>query len=364
MSRAAGCSWWLLLLILSASLAGPWPAGLRGVEPCGAAAVEPALDRYEFQEVHMGAPIKIVLYAADEAFANAAAAKAFERIGHLDKLLSDYDPDSELSRLSRTAGLGQEVEVGRELWFVLSRAQKLAEATGGAFDVTVGPYVRLWRRARRQSELPDPARLAQARQAVGYRNLKLDPGRRTARLLAPGMRLDLGGIAMGYAADEALEVLAGHGVSRALIDASGDIVAGEAPPGRDGWSIAVAALGKPDSPPSRYVLLRHAAVTTSGDAFQFVEIDGVRYSHIVDPRTGLGLTESMSVTVVAADCMTADSLATAVCVLGPEKGLALIEDTAGAAGLLVRRVGDRVETAESSGFDRFEIGPMASPAGP
>lgn len=363
MSCAARGWWGFLILILSAWLAGPWQSGLR-VEPCGAAAVEPAPGRYEFQEVHMGAPIKIVLYAADEASANAAAAKAFARIGHLDKLLSDYDPDSELSRLSRTAGSGQAVEVSRELCFVLSRAQKLAEATGGAFDVTVGPYVRLWRRARRQSELPDPARLAQARQAVGYRNLELDPGRRTAKLLAPAMTLDLGGIAMGYAADEALEVLARQGVHRALIDASGDIVAGEAPPGRDGWSIGVAALGKPDSLPNRYVLLRYAAVTTSGDAFQFVEIDGVRYSHIVDPRTGLGLTEPMSVTVVAADCITADSLATAVCVLGPEKGLELIEDTAGAAGLLVRRVAERLETVESRRFDRFEIEPMASPAGP
>jgi thiamine biosynthesis lipoprotein len=148
------------------------------------------------------------------------------------------------------------------------------------------------------------------------------------------MRLDLGGIAAGYAVDEALRVLNAHGITRAMVNGSGDIGVSDPPPGVQGWRIGIAPLEKPDAAPSRYLLLSNAAVTTSGDAFQFVEIGGQRYSHIVDPRTGLGLTDRSSVTVVARDCITADSLATAVSVLGPEKGLELIEATPGAAALI------------------------------
>jgi thiamine biosynthesis lipoprotein len=283
----------------------------------------------------MGMTFEVTLYAADEATANRAAEAAFRRIAKLNAILSDYDPSSELSRLSDTAGSGQAVKLSDPLWFVLHRSQDLAQRTAGAFDVTVGPLVKLWRRARRQKELPDPKRLAEARAAVGYQHVKLDPVSRTATLARPGMRLDLGGIGAGYAVDQALAVLKEHGIQRAMVDASGDIGVSDPPPGATGWKIGIAPLEKPDGPPSRYLLLSNAAVTTSGDAFQHVEIAGRRYSHIVDPKTGMGLTRPMSVTVIARDCITADSLATAVCVLGPEDGLRLIERTPEAAALIV-----------------------------
>jgi len=184
---------------------------------------------------------------------------------------------------------------------------------------------------------------------VGYQKLKLDPSRRTARLLVPGMRLDLGGIAADYAVDQAMAVLRRHGIHRALIDASGDILAASPPPGQEGWKIGIAPLDAA-GPPSRYLGLHDQAVTTSGDAFQHVVFDAQRYSHIVDPATGLGLTDQSSVTVIAADCISADSLATAVCVLGPEKGLRLIEQTEHAAALIVRNRSGKVETVESRRF--------------
>lgn len=284
----------------------------------------------------MGTDFRIVLYAGDESVANRAAAEAYARVAQLNRILSDYDSHSELSLLSATAGTGRAVELSDELWYVLDRSQQLAKATDGAFDVTVGPLTKMWRSARRSKTFPSAERLGEARAATGFRNLKLDAQAHTATLTVPNMRLDLGGIGMGYAADEALAVLKRHGIRSAMIDASGDVVCSAAPPGERGWKIALVPLRENDDAASRFVWLAEAALTTSGDAFQFVELNGTRYSHIVDPATGLGLTTRSSVTVTARDGITADSLATAVCVLGPERGLKLIADTPAAAALIVR----------------------------
>src|SRR6266545_5126486 len=309
--------------------------------------------RFEFSEPQMGVPFRIVLYAPDRATAEPVARAAFTRISKLNDILSDYDTDSELSRLSQSAGSGQTVKVGDDLWFVLRRSQALAERTGGAFDVTVGPVVSLWRKARRGKKLPDPAKLAEALKAVGYQKLRLDPRQRTAQLLAPYMRLDLGAIAKGYAVDEALKVLRARGIRRALVSGGGDMAAGNPPPGKKGWRIEVGSLDATNAPAPRFVLLANAGLATSGDLFQHVEIDGRRYSHIIDPRTGIGLSDHSLVTVIAPDAITADSLATAVSVLGPERGRRLIEGTKGAAVRIVRLPGRTIETSESSRFKRF-----------
>lgn len=312
----------------------------------GRAADAPKLQRFAFDRMEMAVPVRIILYAPDDASATQAAKAAFDRIRQLNGILSDYDSQSELSRLSATAGSGRAVPVGEDLWRVLSAAQTASERSGGAFDATVGPVVRLWRRARRHRQMPSAERLQAARQAVGYRLVTLEPKTHAVRLARAGMQLDLGGIAKGYAVDEALKVLQKQGIRRVLIDAGGDIRAGDAPPDRKGWRIGVAPLNVA-AKPSRFVTLSNCAVATSGDAWQYVEINGRRYSHIVDPHTGLGLTDHSSVTVVAPDGTTADALASAVSVLGPEKGLALVETTPGAAALIVRAPQRKVQTHES-----------------
>ncbi len=317
----------------------------------------PTAIRFEFSEPQMGVPFRIVLYAPDRATAEPAARAAFTRISQLNDILSDYDTDSELSRLSQSAGSGRTVKVGDDLWFVLMRSQALAERTGGAFDVTVGPAVSLWRKARREKKLPNPAKLAEALKAVGYQKLRLDLRQHTAQLVAPYMRLDLGAIAKGYAVDEALKVLRAHGIHRALVSGGGDMAAGDPPPGKKGWRIEVGSLDATNAPVPRFVLLANAGLATSGDLFQHVEIDGRRYSHIIDPRTGIGLSDHSLVTVIAPDAITADSLATAVSVLGPERGRRLIEGTKGAAVRIVRLPGRTIETSESSRFKRFCEGP-------
>ncbi len=319
----------------------------------------------------MGVPFKLTLYAPDQATANKAADAAYSRVEQLNRIMSDYDPQSELNRLCRSSrpghphrgpghphrgpghphrGPGHPVKVSRELLFILSRSLALSRRSGGAFDVTVAPVVKLWRRARRRKRLPDADRLAAARKLVGYRNLLLDPQAGTVELRVAGMRLDLGGIAKGYAGDEALSVLRQHGITRALIDAGGDVVAGDSPPGKTGWRIAIAPLQDPEGPPSRFLLVKNAAVATSGDAFQYVEIAGVRYSHIVDPHTGLGLTRRSSVTVIAPDGLTADSLASAVSVLGHERGLELIESTCRTAALVAELHEGKPRTFTSKRF--------------
>jgi len=315
------------------------------------------LNRFEFNEPQMGVPFRIVLYAPDKPTADQAARAAFGRIKQLNDILSDYDTDSELSRLSQTAGSGRAVQVSADLWFVLKRAQELAQRTDGAFDVTVGPVVSLWRKARREKKLPDPAKLAEALKAVGYRKLVLDPQRHAARLLVPYMRLDLGAIAKGYAVDAALKVLRARGVTRALVSGGGDMVAGDAPPGKRGWRIELAPLDVTNAPPVRFVWLANAGLATSGDLFQHLEIDGKRYSHIVDPHTGIGLTDHSLVTVIAPDGITADGLSTAISVLGPKGGARLVEKTTGAAAYMVRMPCDRIEMIESSRFKRFYEAP-------
>ena len=310
------------------------------------------LERFEFSRVEMGMSFHIVLYAANTNHAHQAATAAFDRVRALNALFSDYEDDSELTRLSRSSGQNQAVPISPELADVLQRAQALAERTQGAFDVTVGPYVVLWRRARRQRELPRPDLMELARDRVGYAKLHLDPVQRTALLAVPRMRLDLGGIAKGYALDEALRVLDRHGLNRTLVSGGGDLVAGDPPPGRKGWSIALTPLDQPDGMPSAHLLLTRHAVATSGDLFQYVEIEGIRYSHLVDPRTGMALTERRLVTVTAPDSTTADSLSTALSVLGPQPGLELIAELPGVEARIQQLDGGAVRTHDSRGFHR------------
>ncbi|MBN2474092.1 MAG: FAD:protein FMN transferase [Pirellulales bacterium] len=308
----------------------------------------------------MAVPIRIVLYAPDASTATTTAEAAFARIHALNAILSDYDARSELRQLGNTATGGKTARVSNDLWQVLARARALADQSGGAFDPTVGPVVRLWRRARRNRQLPAPEAIEAARALVGYDLLRLDPDKQTVELLKPGMRLDLGGIAKGYAADEALRVLRNFGLNRALVDAGGDIVLGDPPPDQAGWHIAIAPL-EADGPPSRVLSLCRTAIATSGDTWQFVEIDGRRYSHIVDPRTGLGLTDHSSVTIVAPDGTAADGLASAVSVLGPQKGIELIEGMPGTAAFIVRAPDGKLETHASRRWQELPVAVAPSP---
>lgn len=319
---------------------------------------EPTLTRFEFSQRLMGISFDVSVYAPNEAVANAAVEEAYGRIRQLNAIFSDYEPDSELNRLCKTAGSGQAVKVSRELFDILQASVALSEKSSGAFDVTVGPLVRLWRKARRSRQLPTADQVASARSLVGYKMLKLDPKAGTVELTKAGMQLDLGGIAVGYACDDALKLFQARGLSRVMIDASGDILCGDPPPGQPGWIIGIAP-NMPDGPPTRHVLLKNAAISTSGDLFQHVEFNGVRYSHIVDIQTGYGLTDRSLVAVIARDCISADAWSTTVSVLGPEKGLKFIAEHKPAAALIMRTQPGKTEseTIESPDWKKYLVEP-------
>lgn len=319
------------------------------------AAVGQTPTRLSFSHAAMGTEFVIVMFTDDVAAGDRAAAAAFARIDALDTILSDYLPMSEVSRLARTAGLGSATAVSDDLWAVLWQSRRWSVRTGGAFDVTVGPLSRLGRWSARRGIRPPPERLAEARAAVGVEQLVLDPASHTVRLVGPKMRLDFGGIGKGYAADEALAVLRDHGVTRALIDAGGDLVIGGAPPGKAGWRVAIPALAD-GTLGTRVVALKETAVATSGDQFRHVWVDGRRVSHIVDPDQGTGLTERRIVTVVSGRGTDADALATAVSVLGRARGLTLLADLPEAGGQLIIFEQDRWMQVATPGFPGLSRG--------
>lgn len=313
----------------------------------------------------MGAAFRIVLYAPDQATADRAARAASGRVDQLNAILSDYDPNSEISRLSQRTldgPMAEPVTVSEELFHVLDVSQQVAERTDGAFDVTVGPFVRLWRRSHQLGELPRPQRIEEARRSVGYRQVKLDPAERSVQLLAPRMKLDVAGIAVGYVVDEALKAITKSGVESALIDAGGDLGMTGPPPGAKGWRVAVQSLQAPEQTTGEYFELSNASISTSGDTYRYVEIDGARYSHILDPKTGLGLTKRIGVTVIASDGITADWLDTAVAVLGPERGAKLVASVPGAAARITTLTPDGgISVSETPGFRAYVAGENSGP---
>ncbi|MDY7108955.1 MAG: FAD:protein FMN transferase [Planctomycetota bacterium] len=295
----------------------------------------------------MGVEARIILYARDGEAARAAARAGFDRMERLEAVMSDYRPASELMRAGR-AEPGEPVSISDDLFRVLARARAISQASDGAFDVTVGPLVRLWREARAEGRLPEPQAIEQARARVGWRAMTLDPQHRTLTLAGAGMQLDLGGIGKGFAADEALAALRRRGIDRCLIDLGGDLALGEGPPGRVGWRIAVRGGFAEEEP--RLIELARAGVATSGDSRQFIELDGEHYSHIIDPRTGRGLTDRLAVTVIAPDAATADALASAISVLGEEDGLDLLDRFPCASGLIERWTPSGIEYRRTADF--------------
>lgn len=269
------------------------------------------LERYEYTKLAMGVEARIVLYAGSEDDAARAAGLAFERIDELDRTLSHWREDSELNALCRAAG--QPFRASHDLSQVLFLASKGYDETGGVFDVTVRPLVELWKRTRETGELPSDEELREVKRRVGMHKV-LQNG--STIEMQVGVELDLGGIGKGYACDQALLTLSSAGCSSALVEIGGDLAVSDAPPGKEGWDVLIG--GNSDRPPVKRTLARRA-VASSGDAEQFVEIDGTRYSHVIDPRTGLGTTHAMGFAVIANDATTADLLASAACVLGEEE---------------------------------------------
>ena len=313
-------------------------------------AVETGLVKESLSQRHMGLPWLITVFATDSATGQSAAMAAFREVARLNKVLSDYDSEAELFQLSDKTNLPHYVPshvfVSEDLFQVLRLSIDFHSKTRAAFDPTVGPLTTLWRQSRRSGRMPVPEKLSAALESVGVDAIVLDAHQKSVLLAKPKMRLDFGGIGVGYAIDRAMDVLRHHGIRSAMIEASGDIAVSLPPPGQNAWRIAIAPLN-PKEPSQEAILLVNAAITTSGDAFQAAEIDGIRYSHIVDPRTGLGTRGPTAVTVIAKDCTTADALATALTVLGHTEAVEILPDFEDVSARFVWMDGGNVNHFES-----------------
>ncbi|MEO5800655.1 MAG: FAD:protein FMN transferase [Gemmatimonadales bacterium] len=269
--------------------------------------------RQEYRQLHLGVEVRLVVATADRAGADAAARAAYAAIAELEQTFSDWRPTSEARRLG--AHHGEWVTVSEPLLQLTTRALAVARASHGAFDPTVGPLVAVWREARGSGVLPTESAIARARHAVGWRRVHVDRTRGAIKLDAEGMRLDFGGIAKGYILDSARQVLQQHGFASVMLDAGGDIVLGDSPPGEAGWRVAV-ATARGDTT----LVLARVAVGTSGPGEQHLDVGGVRYSHVIDPRTGRALTSPTQATVIHPLGMMSDALSTMITVLGAEHG--------------------------------------------
>jgi FAD:protein FMN transferase len=297
----------------------------------------------------MGTLVRITVYTSSEDSARQAFRAAFDRISELDQILSDYKPDSELNQVT-TKAIGHAVHVSHDLLTVLAASQELAEATNGAFDVTQGPVIRLWRVARAAGRLPEQTGLREAESRSGFRKLHVDVRQQTVTLDRPDMALDVGAIGKGYAASEAIAVLRGIGIRSALVAVSGDLAFSEAPPGQRGWRIDIHRDDPALANVPRVLELSNGAVSTAGASEQHADVGGQRYSHIIDPSSGMGVVGDITVTVVARSGLEADGLDTAVSVLGKDRGLALIESRPGASALIVQRSNTGTIVSMSSRF--------------
>jgi len=282
----------------------------------------------------MGTLFTIYLYAADSRQADADFGMAFDEIDRLDASLSNYRPNSELSRINRSA-FREAVTTDPEVFEFLRRSFDYARRTDGAFDITVGPLMRAWGFFRGSGHYPSADELRQARASVGWQKVLLDDAARTVRFQVQGVELDPGGIGKGYAVDQAVSKLRESGVESALVDAgSSTIYALGAPPGKDGWPVQVP---RPQDRKQSIatVLLRDNALSTSGNYEKFFKLDGRLYCHIMDPRTGAPVQGVLQTTVIVPQATDSDALSTATFVMGPGKSIKLLESFPQASGLWI-----------------------------
>ncbi|WP_229208423.1 FAD:protein FMN transferase [Dyadobacter psychrophilus] len=294
--------------------------------------------RYSFEKGMMGSPFKLVFYAKNDSIANIAAQSAFKRIEKLNEILSDYRDGSEINMLSAQSGSGKWVPVSDDLFNILAISQDISKKTDGAFDATLGPVVQMWRHATRKGVFPQETEIREAMSKTGYTKMKLDSKAKRVFLSQKGMRLDIGGLGKGFAAEEAVKVLKSFGIKSIMMDAGGKIVLTNPPPGTKGWNITISN----GSDSLKTMALSHIALATSGPTYRYMEYNGIRYSHIVDPKTGIGLLFHVRTTAISPDGTVADALATAFSVAGIEKSKKIIALFPDSKVWLVEKQGEHV----------------------
>jgi FAD:protein FMN transferase len=276
--------------------------------------------RFSFTEPKMGSPFTIVLYSNDSLQATCLAKQSFKMVDSFNLIFSDYTDSSELGKLNASALIdARAIKVSPALYEIILLSKNAFDKSDGAFDITIGPLVKLWRKVRKTKQFPDRVAVESILGLTGFSKVIIDTVNKKVSFSKPGMQLDLGGIAKGWIAQKIIDFLNTQRVNHALVNAGGDIVMSYGPPGSDGWNVGVNVPETKDELLPETLLLQNMAVATSGDVYQFMENGGKKYSHIIDPRTGYGVTSQRNVTMIAKDGATADWLATACSILPVRK---------------------------------------------
>jgi len=318
------------------------------------------IERDSGSRVIMGTLVRIQIRCESDQIAREALTRAYAAMDKVDQLMSTYREDSEMSKINRLAAQ-EPVEVSPETFNLLRKAMEYSRMTDGAFDITVAPLIRLWRQVAREDRLPTQEELDRVLEKIGYEKIVLSYENRTVSFAHEGVELNVDAIAKGYAVDRALNAIRRPGVRAALVDIGGEIACfGQDQPGKD-WIVGIQDLfadnlENPFNQKARWrVALRDHAIATSGNYRQYVTISNKKFSHIIDPRTGMPAEKLPSVTILAPLTEDADALATAISVLGPEKGLALIDSIPDTEAFLVAGTGAHPKFYRSQQFDRYLI---------
>jgi FAD:protein FMN transferase len=295
--------------------------------------------------VLMGTNIEMTASNEDEAKVNAAFDSAVQEISRIENVMSEWREGTPVSQINRKAGL-EAVKVPDELFHVITAAQKVSELSEGAFDISWAAMRGVWKFSKGSEKVPTPDEIRKTRPLIDYRNIQLDEAKKTVFLKKPGMAIGLGGIAKGYAVDRAMQILVDHGIRNAIIKAGGDMRVQGTDDGRP-WMIGIRHPRDKNKLVAR-LPLTNISISTSGDYEHYFVKDGILYHHIIDPKTGYPARNCQSVTILAPDTLTSDTLSTTVFVLGPEKGMKLIQSLPGIEGLIVDRQG---QVHHSSGIE-------------
>lgn len=309
--------------------------------------------KFVFEKPEMGSPFTISIFAKDSLKATEAAAVAFDCADSLNAIFSDYIDSSELNILNATSGQNRYVPVSHALFDILKYSLQAAKLSDGSYDVSMGPVVKLWRKARKENKLPNEDSLKDALKKTGYKYIHLHSVHQCVWLEKKGMRLDLGGLGKGYVAQAALNIIQAAGFSSVMVNAGGKIAIGEAPPNRNGWRIGITVPEQKQQLMQQLLLLKNISVATSGDIYQHLDVNGKRYSHIINPKTGMGVTWQRNVTVIAKGGVISDWLATACSVLSIKKSLSLIKQFPGAALLITEMKNEKLIETRSSNFQNY-----------
>ena len=278
--------------------------------------------KYRYSEMKMGSPFHIIIVSTDSIKANHLARNCFQLVDSLAHIFSNYDSSSELSKINASAGL-LPYKMSPAMLDLVLKAEQAFIQTKGAYDISIGPLSSLWRNARKVKLFPEASTVLATKKFVGLGQVKINKRLGTIFLPSAGMQLDFGGIAKGYIAQWVIDYLKTSGIQQALADAGGDIVMSGAPLNTKGWLIGVNLPETTDDLVSKKLQLSNVAVATSGDVYQYFEKEGVKYSHIINPITGYGVTNLRNVTIIAKTGATADWLATACSILPIKQAKAL-----------------------------------------